>query len=734
MATKWRSRIAIGAWILLLTYGLSGIITAISSGSDYVESDYFHTEQFESELNQFIEYLTLFELNEISKDEAKKKIIVTTEDIEEHRYRYGDLSEQITTIKDQYEQRIQDAKAAGNEEVVETYTTERDKKIKDITANFSSDDHISAKIIKEKEIAIDEYFVEIEGYRSYFEEYKSAFIYYLKDTKTGEVYTNLENKDENGVKEAFEDKRVLLSISYPSAQYEFGNYSSIDLSTLPEMSAEPASYEGEIAIPKSASETSSLVANFHYHQQKQDRFIFYMISSFFTLFTCFFFAKRRSILSHFVDVNRQHRYNRLPVDVGIIGFGFVACASLFLLLVAGDQFLNVNDSLFSTLIKFSLRLVIASVSVALSIILGKLLFNKMKESSFRSEWQTSFIFKGIQNIGDVFINRRLGTQVLLLLIIVFAIGAGAIIVLINPDLIIFYAPLCFLIGLPILWMIVKNTGYFNRIVINTTELAHGNFEPDISVEGKSALATLANNVNTLKHGVKKSQKDRAKSERLKTELITNVSHDLRTPLTSIITYTELLKTPDLTVEDREAYIEIIDRKSKRLKMLIDDLFVASKMASGNIELVKERVDIVQLLQQSVAEYNETIKESTLDFRLINPDTPVYAIVDGQKFWRVFENLIGNILKYSLENTRVYLSVQSIEGKVVIIFKNVTKYELSENIDELFERFKRGDTSRHTDGSGLGLAIAKSIVDLHEGSLDIAVDGDLFKVTITLNKE
>jgi signal transduction histidine kinase len=155
------------------------------------------------------------------------------------------------------------------------------------------------------------------------------------------------------------------------------------------------------------------------------------------------------------------------------------------------------------------------------------------------------------------------------------------------------------------------------------------------------------------------------------------------------------------------------------------------MASGNIELIKSKVDIVQLLQQALAEYNETIQSSQVQFRVANPDKPVYAYVDGQKLWRVFENLIGNILKYSLENTRAYVNIKMENGEVIITFKNVSKYELSDDSDELFERFKRGDKSRHTDGSGLGLAIAKSIIDLHDGALDIDVDGDLFKVTIVL---
>jgi signal transduction histidine kinase len=185
------------------------------------------------------------------------------------------------------------------------------------------------------------------------------------------------------------------------------------------------------------------------------------------------------------------------------------------------------------------------------------------------------------------------------------------------------------------------------------------------------------------------------------------------------------------LEDRKAYLEIIDRKSQRLKGLIDDLFEVSKMASGNMELVKEKVDINQLLQQALAEHNSSMQESNLHFRISSPEAPILAMVDGQKIWRVFDNLIGNIIKYSLENSRVYINIQRAGDKVNISLKNISKYELNDQSEELYERFKRGDTSRHTEGSGLGLAIAKSIVDLHDGSLNIETDGDLFKVTISL---
>jgi signal transduction histidine kinase len=196
----------------------------------------------------------------------------------------------------------------------------------------------------------------------------------------------------------------------------------------------------------------------------------------------------------------------------------------------------------------------------------------------------------------------------------------------------------------------------------------------------------------------------------------------------------LLKKVDLTDEERLSYVAILDRKSQRLKTLIEDLFEVSKMASGNMELHKQRVDLTQLMQQALAEHEEDIKASGLDFRIDTSEKPLYAVVDGQKWWRMLDNLIVNAIKYTLPGTRVYVTLKEAGGYAQFIVKNVTKYELGENVDELFERFKRADTSRHTEGSGLGLAIAQSIVDLHGGSLRINVDGDLFKVTVSIKTD
>ena len=331
----------------------------------------------------------------------------------------------------------------------------------------------------------------------------------------------------------------------------------------------------------------------------------------------------------------------------------------------------------------------------------------------------------------MFLNRKIGMQMFILLIGFFLAGIGLFGVVVYPPLIIIYAPLALFVGLPFLYIFVRRAAYLNRIMAATEAMADGRLHKEIAIEGKSPLAEHAKNLNNLREGVRNSMSEQAKSERLKTELITNVSHDLRTPLTSIITYTDLLKNEDLSAEERTKYVDVLDKKSQRLKTLIEDLFEVSKMASGNLELQRQRVDLAQLLQQALAEHEEEISKTGLDFRVSLPDSALVAYVDGKRWWRVLDNLIVNAIKYTLPGTRVYITLRKVGDRAEFVVKNVTKYELGENTEELFERFKRADTSRHTDGSGLGLAIAQSIVDLHNGNMTIEVDGDLFKVTVSV---
>ena len=299
-------------------------------------------------------------------------------------------------------------------------------------------------------------------------------------------------------------------------------------------------------------------------------------------------------------------------------------------------------------------------------------------------------------------------------------------------------PIGILIGiiLTIIYIVIfiKELIYLDKIIIGSKAATEGKLNCNIEEKGRGHLRELAHDINNIRDGLRKSIESEMKSENMKTELITNVSHDLKTPLTSIINYIDLLKRENIGSEIAKDYINILDKKSQRLKVLIDDLFEASKATSGAMELNITKIDIVQLLKQSLGENDERFKNSNLSVKLDIPDTKIFINGDGQRLYRVFENLISNIVKYSLSNTRVYIQMYvDDENKVVIIMRNISAYELDFCANEITNRFKRGDSSRSTEGSGLGLAIAKSIVELHGGKFNIEVDGDLFKSIIRLNQ-
>ncbi|MGL5067627.1 MAG: sensor histidine kinase [Sarcina sp.] len=285
-------------------------------------------------------------------------------------------------------------------------------------------------------------------------------------------------------------------------------------------------------------------------------------------------------------------------------------------------------------------------------------------------------------------------------------------------------------------MLLKNERLekeIEEIELATKKIIEGDFDIKFSESKISSLNNIRENLVGIDKGFKIAIEDELKSERMKAELITNVSHDLKTPLTSIISYVDLLQKEGLDESEKKAYIKILDHKSKRLKVLIEDLFEASKAATGNIKLNIETIDINSVLRQTVAEFKEKIDESKLDFKITMPEHKVFLNLDGARTWRVFENLIGNALKYSMERTRVYVELKDYEDKVIFEIKNISGYELNCDPEELKERFKRADDSRNTEGSGLGLAIANSLVEIQGGKLDIAIDGDLFKVKIIFEK-
>ena len=328
----------------------------------------------------------------------------------------------------------------------------------------------------------------------------------------------------------------------------------------------------------------------------------------------------------------------------------------------------------------------------------------------------SFIFRSVKKIYDA------GTPMIKALLFVSVLG------------LITAVPFVFIITLPLalVFTYIQVTKYI-AVRDGVKDIKNGVYNQKIVINGTGEIAALASDINDISAGLRTEVERRLKSERLKTELIVNVSHDIKTPLTSVITYVDLLKKEDIQNDNAKKYIEVIAGKSGRLKTLIDDLFDASKAASGNIQVNFENVDISAIITQGLGELDDKIKSSSLNFKVNLPQTQVTAAADGGLLWRVLENLLSNVFKYSLENSRVYIDVSEDDQNAYIEIKNISAAELNIPEDEIMERFKRGDKSRSSEGSGLGLDIAKSLMLCQNGELVIKIDGDLFKSKLRIPK-
>lgn len=238
------------------------------------------------------------------------------------------------------------------------------------------------------------------------------------------------------------------------------------------------------------------------------------------------------------------------------------------------------------------------------------------------------------------------------------------------------------------------------------------------------------NLNNLRQGIQHAVEEQMKSERMKTELITNVSHDIKTPLTSIVSYVDLLKKEPMPTDQAKEYLDVLDRQAARLKKLIEDLVEASKASTGSLTVNFQPTDVNVLLSQSAGEYQEKLAARDLTLVLTPAEEAPMISADGQLLWRVFENLLSNALKYAMPGTRVYLSCETTDQAVVIAFRNISASPLNISAEELMDRFVRGDASRNTEGSGLGLAIARDLTQLQRGTFALTIDGDLFKATLT----
>ena len=273
---------------------------------------------------------------------------------------------------------------------------------------------------------------------------------------------------------------------------------------------------------------------------------------------------------------------------------------------------------------------------------------------------------------------------------------------------------------------------FRQLCQGAEAIAQGDLDYQIDVQRMPGdLRTHAQALNNIAAGLSGALEEKMKSERFKAELITNVSHDLKTPLTSIINYVDLLKTTQQTDPSAQAYIEVLDRKSQRLKKLTEDLVEASKASTGVLRVEREKIGLAQLLDQALGEWTEKLESRRLTVVPSVPDGETWVYADGRHLWRVIDNLLSNCAKYAMEGTRVYLDLTRGKGQVSLSVKNISREPLNIPPERLMERFVRGEESRSTEGSGLGLSIARSLTELQGGTFALSVDGDLFKATVTL---
>jgi len=732
MIKKWKSLLV----LLSLIWTILGIFTFWHVGYQYIGKSYFQSENFQHEIDNFTAELGPLVINLPNAEDLKGKIEITQSDIEEHRNYYGTLGQQIDNIKQQYEQRIQEAADANAAELKTKLETERDNKIKDITANFENDEHVRKKIRAGEEALIDKYIKSAQAEAKSFKKSYDYWSYELTNIETGETYRAGNVSESSAYKIKYSERNPLyignISNNLRDIFYRTETYVNVD------NLYETAEYTGVLTISKKAVKSLGVMQDYNRFHRNQYTFFFVWFISIVT--AVFAWRGRKDVLQTVKGMKEKEILTKVKFDfqailVLITGFMYLITSQVVFESIEYTSNYNYQFNYVRSILDLAFKLGVLFVIGSAFFVQLIWLYTRVDTlKKLEENVKSSYLWSLGDSMTDLFINRSIALHSLVMLAAAF-FGGGSLVasMLRGGAFPVLVLGMCMFVGFPALVVFLSRMGYLNRIMKDTKDMAKGRLNRDVKVKGKSPLARHAENLNHLREGVRTSMHEQAKSERLKTELITNVSHDLRTPLTSIITYTDLLKKPNLTEEGRQQYIHILDKKSERLKVLIEDLFEVSKMASGNIELQRSRVDLTQLIQQAVGEHKEDLSQSRLDLRMTMPHDPIHAYVDGQKWWRLIDNLIVNVLKYALEGTRVYVTLKRIaDGDAELTVKNVAKYEISEDAEELFERFKRADASRHTEGSGLGLAIAQSIVDLHGARMTIDVDGDLFKVTVRIS--
>ena len=437
--------------------------------------------------------------------------------------------------------------------------------------------------------------------------------------------------------------------------------------------------------------------------------------------------------------------DRLPVEVNVLCFWAVLGTAVGLNIVLLDELLSFANDM-SILLMPSILFFVAAFAFALELTLS--LVRVIKNRSFVQQcwsirfvrwcWRTAVklcesLWHGLGRLRRIFARALFGNyktrNVVLLFTAYSAVLAffAAVFGGVGGSFFVFVFGTVWFLAAG--YFLIKRITGFDRIVDALRRLRAGDLGFKLTDVPEGVFAEMAEDINSLGDGMQAALQNEVRAERMKSELITNVSHDLKTPLTSILNYSDLLGKMDLTPEEANDYARIIHQKGLRLKNLTSDLFDISKVQSGAEQIISERLDACTLVRQALAEQDKAVQESGLTVKAAIPERELPIWADGRKLSRVLENLIGNCVKYALKGTRVFLSVAEENGQAIIELKNTANYEMDFAADEITERFVRGDAARSTEGSGLGLAIAKSYTEACGGTFEVSVDGDQFKVRI-----
>lgn len=626
----------------------------------------------------------------------------------------------INRAQDLYENRISEANNRQKPEEAKKLEEERDQQLA----------QIPLEIPRLMEIRKTEYLAyknqEWNDVKASLAARSGGFQYYIRDKDAHRTLTNLSKEPTN-----VELTQALFGVKLPQAEVSSPLLSGIN------KYFQSNNLEGYLLIPQTAPGFSQIHADYAYLNSMRDRLLMELGALALNLAVLGLLTWYLVKLKEFRVVREELPLGwirRMPIDVRLLAA--VIILVIVLSQVASNSFFQI-PILFSQFIEWT-WLVITAVLLLLFVLDGVRLY--AEKGQWREQWKHCLTLRVSALFGSKVVSKSLKFKAGLVFWTTVLLGVFLVMLFVGmaemnsgPELLFFGLLYVILYSVTIVPYAYKRLVLLQRVMTGVQHMAAGNLTDTIPEKGKGQLALLAGNLNNMKTGFKHLLDKEMRSERLKTELITNVSHDLKTPLTSIINYVDLLKQKDLSPETAQSYVEVVDRKTQRLKVLIDDLFEASKMSSGAVEMQVETVNVSSLLSQALAEFSDKIERSEAPFRVQIEHPQITAALDGRKTWRIFENLISNALKYAMPQTRVHLRLYEEQERVIFTIKNVSAYEIDFEAEELFERFKRGDQSRHTEGSGLGLSIAKSIAELQGGELHIEMDADLFKVTVIFRK-